>query len=250
MESDESNRPFSASAQICMACQLHGFCLPGHLGAEVLETLSTIVKARPPVPRGTYLFNQGAPMTAYYFLRSGSAKAIVDDDDGRESVTAFLLPSDIVGAGAMQRPVYYDSVVTLERSAYCSLAVSDLTALFRDRPEIRDNFESKITNRIHMERHARTRLDHTSAEQRVADFIIELSTRLHDLSRDPNALYLPMSRYDIGSYLGLAPETVSRTLRRFHDAGVASVNVKQVRIIDRIRLSEIVHSPAAARNLA
>jgi CRP/FNR family transcriptional regulator len=59
-----------------------------------------------------------------------------------------------------------------------------------------------------------------------------------------------MSRYDIGSYLGLAPETVSRTLRRFHDAGVASVNVKQVRIIDRIRLSEIVHSPAAARNLA
>ncbi len=250
MVNSESNRHMSQSERTCAMCQLRGFCLPGHMGEDVLGAISTIIKARPPVPRGTYLFNQGAPMTAYYFLRSGSTKAIVVDDDGRESVMSFLLPTDIIGAGAMQRPVYYDSVVTLERSAYCVLGIKDLTALFRDKPAIQDTFESKITSRIHLERHARTRLNHTTAEQRVADFILELSDRMHQLGRDPDALYLSMSRYDIGSYLGLAPETVSRTLRRFGDAGIVSVHVKQVQIIDRKSLTEIIHSPAAARKLA
>jgi CRP/FNR family transcriptional regulator len=219
------------------------------MGETIADAIASIIKPRPPVPRGTYLFHQGAPMTGYYFLRSGSAKAIFDDGNGSESVMGFLLPTDLIGAGSMQQPVYYDSVVTLERSAFCVVSTEDLTALCRENPAIQDSFLSKITDRIQTERHARIRLDHTTAEQRLADFILELSERMHRLGRDRDVLYLSMSRSDIGTYLGLASETVSRALRRFADAGAISVRVKQLQIIDRARLREIVHNPAAAKNL-
>ena len=242
----ESNQQVPQRNRLCAMCQLRGLCLPDHMGEQVAGSIASIIKPRPSVPRGTYLFHQGDPMTAYYFLRSGSAKAIVDDGDGRESVMGFLLPTDLIGAGSMQQPAYYDSVVTLERSAFCVLSIEELAVIWRETPVVQNSFLSKVTNRIQVERHARIRLDHTNADQRVADFIIEISDRMHRLGRDRDALYLSMSRYDIGSYLGLAPETVSRTFRRFADAGYISIRVKQLQVIDRGMLTELIHlSPGA-----
>lgn len=246
----QSNQQLAQSERICEACQLRGRCLPDHAGAEIARLAASIVKPRPPVPRGTYLFHQGAPMTGFYFLRSGSAKSIVDDGDGRESVMSFLLPTDLIGVGSLKQSVYSDSAVTLERSAVCFIATKELSDLCRGNEAMQDNFLAKIGGRIQSERHARMRLDHTSAEQRVADFILEISDRMHALGRDPDALYLSMSRYDIGSYLGLAPETVSRTLRRFADAGHISVRVKQLQILDHERLEEIILAPVAMKKLA
>ena len=109
---------------------------------------------------------------------------------------------------------------------------------------VRDNFLSKIANRIQTERHARVRLDHTSADERVADFLMELSARFRDLGRDPESLHLSMSRYDIGSYVGLAAETISRTLRRFDDAGLLTVRGKSVALRAPERLQDIAHGKA------
>lgn len=230
--------------RICGACQLRGLCLPETQNPELTRSIAPVINTHAPVPRGTYLFHQGAPMTAYYFLRSGSAKAIVDDGDGREVVLGFLFPTDLIGAGSMLRPIYYDSVVTLERSAFCMIEAKDLASLWRMNPAVHGNFLSKITNRIQAERHARIRLDHTTAGQRVADFILELSERIHRLGRDRDSLYLSMSRYDIGSHLDLAAETVSRILRRFNDAGYVEVKTKRVQIVDRAKLGEIAAGAA------
>jgi len=231
----------------CALCQLRGLCLPDHLNQDVVRSVEQVIKPHQPVARGTYLFHQGDPMTAYYFLRSGSAKSIVDDGDGRETVIGFLYPTDLIGAGSMQQQSYSNSVVTLERSAVCAVTTAHLAELWGDNEAVRDNFLSKIANRIQTERHARVRLDHTSAEQRVADFLVELSRRMDGLGRDPDDLTLTMSRYDIGSYLGLAPETISRTLRRFADAGIVAVKGKSVQLIDSDKLSAIVHSESHAR---
>ena len=180
-------------------------------------------------------------MDAYYFIRAGSAKSIFDDGDGRETVLGFMFPTDLIGAGSVQRTVYSTSVVTLERTAVCAVPARLMIDLFGSNDAIRDNFLSKIADRIQSERHARVRLDHTSADERVADFLMELSGRFGNIGWDPRALHLSMSRYDIGSYLGLAAETVSRTLRRFDDAALLTVRGKSVTLLEPERLTAIAH---------
>lgn len=244
MSSTESLHPVQRKPldeRTCALCQLRGLCLPDHLDQDIVKSMERVIKPRLPIPRGTYLFRQGDPMTAYYFLRSGSAKSIVDDDEGRESVIGFLYPTDLIGAGSMQHATYSTSVVTLERSAVCSFNAAHLADLWGDNAAVMDSFLAKVANRIQTERHARIRLDHTNADQRVADFVIELSQRMAALGRDPDDLSLPMSRYDIGSYLGLAPETVSRALGRFADRGLVGVKGKSLRLHDRGALEDLVH---------
>ncbi|MGR9092906.1 MAG: Crp/Fnr family transcriptional regulator [Gammaproteobacteria bacterium] len=240
-ESANDARRKPVGKRTCVLCQLRGLCLPDHIDQNVIKSMERVIKPRLPVPRGTYLFRQGEPMTAYYFVRSGSVKSVVDDDYGRETVIGFLYPTDLIGAGSMQHATYSTSVVTLERSAVCRVSAAHLTDLWGDNEALMDSFLAKVANRIQTERHARIRLDHMNADQRVADFIIELSNRMAALGREPDDLTLPMSRYDIGSYLGLAPETVSRTLGRFADRGFVAVKGKSLQLFDRQALDELVH---------
>ncbi|MGE0483005.1 MAG: Crp/Fnr family transcriptional regulator [Gammaproteobacteria bacterium] len=223
----------------CDECRLRAHCMPDHLEGEVAAYVTSRLRPLAPVPRGTYLFRQGAPMTSYYFVRSGSAKSVVFEHGGRESVMGFLFPSDLVGTASLHQETYQDAVVTLERSSFCELRASDLHALLsRDTPAL-EQFLDKIVNRIATERHARVRLEHSSADERVADFLLELSARFGVLGRDPQALYLTMSRYDIANYVGLAPETVSRVLRRFSDRDLIAVRHKEVGLRDLASLRDI-----------
>ncbi|MEQ8232116.1 MAG: helix-turn-helix domain-containing protein [Gammaproteobacteria bacterium] len=230
----------------CDECRLRPNCFPDHLKGEFAEHAASVIRPRAPVPRGTYLFRQGMPVTAFYFLRSGSAKAIVTEGDGRESIMSFLFPTDLVGSASMDQTVYHDSVVTLERSSFCELRIGDLSDLFRRDPPTQRAFLAKVSSSILNERHARLRLEHSSAGERMADFLLELSDRLLALGRDPYELQLSMSRYDIANYIGLAPETVSRVLRRFDDEGFISVRHKQLSIREPGRLRELAAPSAHA----
>ncbi|MEQ8660878.1 MAG: Crp/Fnr family transcriptional regulator [Gammaproteobacteria bacterium] len=230
----------------CDECRLRPNCFPDHLKEEFAAHAASFIRPRPPVIRGTYLFRQGMPVTSFYFLRSGSAKSVVSEGDGRESIMSFLFPTDLIGTASMDQTVYHDSVVTLERSSFCELRISDLAELFRRDQTIQRAFLAKVTSRILHERHARVRLEHSSAGERMADFLLELSDRLLMLGRDPHELQLSMSRYDIANYIGLAPETVSRVLRRFNDEGFISVRHKQLSIHDPARLRELAMPSASA----
>lgn len=230
----------SGRSVACDECRLRQACFPDHLNDEITQAIATVVRPRPPVPRGSYLFRQGTPVTAFYFMRSGSAKSVLTDDSGRESIMSFLFPTDLIGTASMDLTRYHDSVVTLERSSFCELRVSDIEPLFHDDPPALMNFFAKVSSRIATERHARVRLEHSSADERVADFILELSGGFARLGRDPHLIQLTMSRYDIANYIGLAPETVSRVLRRFHDNGLIDVHHKQL----------LVRAPQLLRNVA
>lgn len=230
----------------CDDCRLRPNCFPDHLQGEFAHHAANVIRPRAPVPRGTYLFRQGSPVTSFFFLRSGSAKSVLTEGDGRESIMSFLFPTDLIGTASMDQTVYHDSVVTLERSSFCELRVNDLADLFRSDPPVQRAFLSKVTSRILNERHARVRLEHSSADERMADFLVELSDRLLELGRDPYELQLTMSRYDIANYIGLAPETVSRVLRRFSDKQLISVRHKQLTIHQPERLRKVATTSADA----
>lgn len=234
-------RVLSDASRACDECSLRARCLPDHLGDELARAVAGVIRAHPPVPRGTALFRQGEPMTAFFLLRSGSAKSTVSEADGLEAVMSLLLPTDIIGAGSMDQTVYHSSVVTLERSAFCEIRAADLQRLFQRDPEVQKAFLGKVSERIAAERHARVRLGHASADERVADFVLELSHRMSLLGRRPDELFLTLSRQDIASYLGLASETVSRALTRFADAGWLEVSGKRVQVLRRDALEAVAH---------
>ena len=223
----------------CDECRLRARCLPDHLDDDFAQAVARVIRPRQPIPRGTYVFRQGAAVNAIYFLRSGSAKSVVSDGSGRESIMRFLFPSDLVGSASMDLTTYHDSVITLERSTFCELRAADLPQLFQDDPPALQRFLTKISDNILIERHARVRLEHSSADERVADFIVELADVFARSGRHVDELYLTMSRYDIANYIGLAPETVSRVLRRFSDDGLIAVHHKQLVIRDPARLQAI-----------
>jgi len=226
-----SQRPLA-----CEECRLRAHCLPDHLDDVFAQTVARVIRPHQPIPRGSYLFRQGTPVSAFYFLRSGSAKSVVSDSGGRESIMRFLFPSDLVGSASMDLTTYHDSVITLERSSFCELRTADLLKMFHDDPPALQRFLTKISDSIQIERHARVRLEHSSADERVADFIVELADVYARTRRNGDELQLTMSRYDIANYIGLAPETVSRVLRRFSDDGLIVVHHKQLVVRDPLRL--------------
>lgn len=215
----------------CRFCHLHPLCLPDHLlDAPSIAALQRAIVPEPPKPRGTFLYREGEVRQAYYFIRAGSAKAFVTDEQGAECVTGFYFATDMVGALSLAHPRYTESVVTLERSNVCQVPAATLEEICRTDGALTQRFYGKLAQAFDVERHARLRLNHASADERVADFLAEMSERQDRRGLVDDNLSLSMSRYDIANYLGLAAETVSRSLRRLQEDGIIAVKGRQLQI--------------------
>lgn len=231
----------------CGICRLKSSCLPDHIHNDATaRALGGVIVPGPPVARGTFLYRQGEPRRAYYLLRTGSAKSFQVDEHGQENIMGFHFPTDMLGGASLERREYNESVVVLERSTLCEVPAVDLEALLRGDDSLMHSFFGKLAQSFDAERHARVRLHHASADERVADFLLELSERFRLVGRAADALFLSMSRHDIANYLGLAAETISRALGRLQDAGAIAVKGKSVEILARPVLHEIAVRSATA----
>lgn len=217
----------------CDMCRLRQSCLPDHLNDDATRhTLLGLVQPGVPMPRGTVLYRQGEPRRSFYFVRTGSAKSFQIDEYGRENIMGFYLPTDMIGVASLEQADYAESVVLLERSTLCEVPAEALATAARSSESMQHRFFTKMAQSFAAERHARVRLHHASADERVADFLLELSQRLHAAGRVESALYLSMSRYDIANYLGLAAETISRAFGRLQESGVIAVKGKAIDILE------------------
>ncbi|MGE0859748.1 MAG: Crp/Fnr family transcriptional regulator [Gammaproteobacteria bacterium] len=230
----------------CDMCRLRAACLPDHIqDVSAARALSGLIVPGQPQARGTHLYRQGEPRRSFFLVRSGSAKSFRVNENGQEDVMGFHFPTDMIGAASLEHRQYTESVVLLERSTLCEVPAHELEVLLRNDAALLHSFFSKLAQSFEAERHARVRLHHASADERVADFLLELSTRFHAIGRDADTLFLSMSRYDIANYLGLAAETVSRALGRLQDAGVIAVKGKQVTLLARAALQDIAEHSAS-----
>jgi len=225
--------PVMAATQQCAICHLSPLCMPEHLrNAEALQSLQDIIVTRPPRPRGTLLYTVGEARQTLYFLRSGSAKAMVSDEQGVQCVASFFFPTDIIGASSLVHSVCQESVELLERSAVCEIRASALERLCQGDPGFLHGLLAKVGASFELERAARMRNNHASSDARMADFLLEIGRRMHAIGRCSDDLALSMSRYDIASHLCVAAETVSRGFRRLHDDRLIDVRGKHIKILD------------------
>lgn len=224
----------------CSNCNLRELCLPVGLNLKEIEQLEEIVSTRRRVKRGDALYRAGDKFEALYAIRLGFLKSAVMSSDGREQVTSFHMSGDIVGLDGLASMVYSSDLIALEDTEVCILPFARLEELSKEMPTWSAHFQRLLAREIVRQNGVMLLLGSMHAEERLAAFILNLSQRFEQRGYSRSEFVLRMTRAEIGSYLGLKLETVSRVLSRFSHDNLIIVNQKHVQILDFDGLRAIV----------
>jgi CRP/FNR family transcriptional regulator len=216
----------------CTNCNLRELCLPRQIGDADMARIEQLVFARRRLKRGDSLFKAGDPFNALYAIRSGFLKTTVLNADGREQVTGFQMGGELLGLDGIGGGSYNGNAVALEDSEACVLPFALIEELGREIPAIQRNLHSVLSREIVRDHGVMMLLGSMSAEERLAAFLLNLSRRFTARGYSASDFHLRMTREEIGSFLGLKLETVSRLFSRFQADGLIEVQQKHVRIRD------------------
>ena len=224
----------------CSTCSLRELCLPLGLSNEDMAKLDELVFVRRTVKRGDYLFRAGDRFDSLYAARTGFFKTKLLLEDGREQVTGFHMAGELMGLDGIGTEHHTCDAVALEDSEVCVIPFERLEGLSREMEALQHHFHQVMSREIVREHGVMMLLGSMRAEERLAAFLLNLSQRLSTRGYSSHEFNLRMTREEIGSYLGLKLETVSRVFSRFQEEGLIAVQQKNIRILDTARLREIV----------
>jgi CRP/FNR family transcriptional regulator len=224
----------------CSTCGLRELCLPVGLSDEELDRLDSLICLRKSIKKGTSVYRAGEQFDALYAVRAGFFKTTVLLEDGRDQVTGFYMGGELLGMDGIGTEKHTCDAVALEDSEVCVIPFGRLEELSREMQNLQHHFHKVMSREIVRDHGVMMLLGSMRAEERLAAFLVNLSQRFLARGYSPSEFYLRMTREEIGSYLGLKLETVSRVFSRFQDEGMISVQQKHVRIIDIPRLRHLV----------
>ncbi|MBP7958814.1 MAG: fumarate/nitrate reduction transcriptional regulator Fnr [Thiopseudomonas sp.] len=220
----------------CKDCSLATLCLPLSLDMQDLDALDNIVKRSRPMKKGDFLFRQGDAFASVYAVRSGSLKTFSVTDCGQEQITGFHLPSEFVGLSGMDTELYPVSAIALETTSICEIPFDRLDELSASLPQLRRQLMRIMSREIRDDQQMMMLLSKKTADERIATFLVNLSARFRARGYSPQQFRLAMSRNEIGNYLGLAVETVSRVFTRFQQNGLLAAEGKEINLINLIEI--------------
>ena len=238
--------PLPAIKIACSNCNLRELCMPAGLSAADLARIDDVVALRRKVKRGTPLYRAGEAFPALYAIRTGFFKTSVATDDGREQVTGFQMAGEILGLDGIVSEAHTCSAVALEDTEVCVMPYDRMQELSREVSALQHQVHRVMSREIVREHGVMLLLGSMRAEERLAAFLLNLAQRLHARGFSQSEFVLRMTRAEIGSYLGLQLETVSRTFSRFADEGIVDVRLRQLRIVDLDALRRIVNQQPCA----
>jgi len=224
----------------CQNCTLADLCLPHGMDQDSLEKLDEIVERNPPYHRGEHLFRAGHSSHALFAVRSGALKSYCLTGEGEEQVLGFILPGELTGMDGLAGEHYASASIALETTSVCELPFDQLAELCCQLPGVHAQIMRIVGKEITTDQQLLMLLGKRNAEERLASFLLSLSARYKRRGLSANEFYLPMSRQDIGNYLGLAIETVSRLFARFQDEQILTVDRKLITICKHETLSAMV----------
>jgi CRP/FNR family transcriptional regulator len=216
----------------CASCGLRELCLPCGLAELDMSRIEELVYTRRRLKRGDSLYRAGDEFSSLYAVRSGFFKTVQTLEDGRDQVTGFHMAGEMLGMDGIGPEMHICNAVALEDSDVCVIPYSRLENLGHDMHGLQRQFHKVMSREIVREHGVMLLLGTMRAEERIATFLLNLSQRFTARGYSPSEFNLRMTREEIGSYLGLKLETVSRTFSRFHEDNLISVHQKHIRIID------------------
>lgn len=224
----------------CSSCGLRELCLPVGLSGEELDRMDSLIYLRKSIKKGTSIYRAGERFDALYAVRAGFFKTTVLLEDGRDQVTGFYMGGELLGMDGIGSEKHTCDAVALEDSEVCVIPFGRLEELSREMHNLQHHFHKVMSREIVRDHGVMMLLGSMRAEERLAAFLVNLSQRFMARGYSSSEFYLRMTREEIGSYLGLKLETVSRVFSRFQDEGMISVQQKHVRIIDIPRLRALM----------
>ncbi len=225
----------------CSNCNLRELCLPVGMSTDQMLKLDSLVATRRTVARGDTLFRSGEAFQSLYAVRTGFFKTCVASEDGRDQVTGFQMAGELLGLDGIGTERHTCDAVALEDSQVCVIPYHQLEDLSREVSDLQRQFHRIMSREIVRDHGVMLLLGSMRAEERLAAFLLNLTQRLQSRGFSASALILRMTREEIGSYLGLKLETVSRTFSKFQEEGFLEVKQRQIRILDQAGLQRLVN---------
>ena len=232
----EPVKPRAHTQAHCRDCSLAPLCLPLSLDLDDMDALDEIVKRGRPLKKGELLFRQGEPFGAVYAVRSGALKTFSLSDSGEEQITGFHLPSELVGLSGVDSEIYPVSAQAQETTSVCEIPFERLDELSAQLPQLRRQLMRVMSREIRDDQQMMLLLSKKTADERIATFLVNLSARFSARGYSASQFRLSMSRNEMGNYLGLAVETVSRVFTRFQGAQLIEADGKEIHILDPVQL--------------
>ena len=228
----------------CSNCNLRELCLPVGVSKEQMDRLDDIVASRRAVGRGEALFRAGEAFSSLFAVRTGFFKTCVSSEDGRDQVTGFQMAGELLGLDGIGTDRHTCDAVALEDSQVCIIPYHQLEDLSRELPDLQRHFHKIMSREIVRDHGVMLLLGSMRAEERLAAFLLNLTQRLRTRGFSGSSLILRMTREEIGSYLGLKLETVSRAFSHFQDGGMLTVKQRHIEVLDADALQKLVNGTA------
>ena len=216
--------------------------MPLGLNEDELKRLDDLVGSRRKISRGDILFRNGEKFSALYAIRTGFFKTTVAAEDGRDQVTGFQMAGEVIGLDGIVSDHHTCDAVALEDAEVCVMNFDRLEDLSREINALQRHVHKIMSREIVRENGVMLLLGSMRADERLAAFLLNLVQRLHARGFSKSELILRMTREEIGSYLGLKLETVSRTFSKFVEEGIVEVKQRHVRILNPDALKLIVNT--------
>lgn len=229
------------SSDFAIRCQNCGFshlCIPVSLDSKELESLDNIIERKKPFHKMDLLASPGESFRSLFAIRSGSFKSYITSEDGEQQITGFHLPGDVVGFDALKQNEYQSYTQALETSMVCEIPYDTVDQMSAQLPSLRRQMMNIMSSEIKQDHDLMMLLNKRTAEERIAHFLLNLSERFAARGFSPSEFNLTMTRNEIGNYLGLTVETVSRLLSRFQKEQLIAVNGKLIEITDMSSLRQ------------
>jgi CRP/FNR family transcriptional regulator len=224
--------PLATLATLCSTCHLKDLCLPCGLTGNDVERLDGLKFARRRVKEGQALYREGDRFQFIYAVRSGTFKSTLTLKDGREQVTGFQMAGELLGLDGLAAGKHASSAIALEDAEICAIPYAHLSELAATSSDLQHVISRLMSREIVREHNLMMLLGSMNAEERLAAFLLNISQRMKARGYSASEFHLRMSRAEIGSYLGMKLETVSRTFSGFAQQRLLEVDKKHVRIVD------------------
>lgn len=224
----------------CSQCNLQELCLPVGLSEAELSLVDSLVDERRKIARGEAIFRSGDRFTAIYAVKLGFFKTEVLSEDGRHQVTSFYMAGEVLGMDGISAEIHHCDAIALEDSEVCLIPFRELEMISVQVPTMQRHLHRVMSREIVRDQGMMMMLGAMRAEERVIAFLLNLSQRYAARGYASTDFNLRMTREEIGSYLGLKLETVSRAFSHLQEEGVLQVEKKHIRLVDTVRLKKML----------
>jgi CRP/FNR family transcriptional regulator, anaerobic regulatory protein len=224
----------------CIHCTLREHCLPAGLEGDDLWEFDELFEGQRRVRKGDMLFHAGGAFVALYAIRVGSLKTSILAEDGREQVAGCQMAGEIIGLDGIATGCHTCSAVALEDSEVCALPFDRLEQMAQGNPVVRNSVRQLLAAEVRRNHGHMLLLGSMRAEERVASFLLNLAERYRRRGYSASEFVLRMTREEIGSYLGLKLETVSRVFSRLQADGLIQAQGRDVKLLDPPELHHLV----------